>query len=278
MISRRLRGPAPLHHTLIHNVKNTGITLCTLDPRRFDHGSVIRQEKLEVPEGSMKGYESLRDFLAPKGAELLVDSLRQGLFRDPTFVDFKALPPASHAPKLTDADGRINWSQWSSDRIFSAQKVNRTLWNQWPLKDGTTSKVNMFGMKIVGNIAATQKEGISWEAGVPRRYTILENGEWLDRTPSPGDKNRREAYVTEPAHRKATKGDVLIMDKVEEGLIPEPDDAGRRQIVGMFSTDGAFLTMDRMIVQRKGKSTTVPLSVGIQMLYDLAGTPNQTLC
>lgn len=70
--------------------------------------------------------------MGPRGAELLVDTIRQGQFVAPTksLRDVEAVE-ASQARKLTKEDAHIDWQHWTSEYILRAQKAMGALWNIW---------------------------------------------------------------------------------------------------------------------------------------------------
>ncbi|TDZ44672.1 Methionyl-tRNA formyltransferase [Colletotrichum trifolii] len=128
------RGPAPLHHTLLQRRTHTGVTLQTLHPKSFDHGTVLAQTPLPgipIPENCTT--QDLHDIVTPLAAELLVDGLRRGVHvpphKDvgwqPTDEELRNL---SHAPKLTKDDRQLKWGKMSSDDVVLRQRVLGPVW------------------------------------------------------------------------------------------------------------------------------------------------------
>ncbi|KAK3392147.1 Formyltransferase [Sordaria brevicollis] len=120
-----LRGPAPLHHALLHRLSHTGVSVQTLSPQTFDAGTVIAQTPLPgipIPEGCT--VPQLHDLLAPLGASMLVSSLQQGLHIPPLVPVVNNSVPTSgilpdgrtlkHAPKITKADQHLSF--WAAQR------------------------------------------------------------------------------------------------------------------------------------------------------------------
>ncbi|EON62733.1 hypothetical protein W97_01958 [Coniosporium apollinis CBS 100218] len=108
-----LRGPAPIHHTLLQGRKTTGITLQTLHPKHFDQGMILAQTpELDIPHPDTCTPKVLIEYLAPLGGQLLVESLRKRLFVPP-LEDAgwyaKEGQKLWHAPKITKEDRHINW-------------------------------------------------------------------------------------------------------------------------------------------------------------------------
>ncbi|KAL8642631.1 MAG: hypothetical protein Q9228_000680 [Teloschistes exilis] len=129
-----LPGPAPLHHTLLEGRKTTGVTLQTLHPTQFDKGKIIAQTPYPGIEHDAESVEQLRDLTAPLGAELLVSSLRNGLFVAPVqetgwYRGDQSLTRFKKASKIGPEDRHIDWASWSADEILRRQRVIGPLWN-----------------------------------------------------------------------------------------------------------------------------------------------------
>jgi methionyl-tRNA formyltransferase len=101
----RYRGAAPINWTLIRGEAVTGVTIMRVD-EGVDTGDMLLQT--ETPVGQNETYDQLHDRLALLGADLLlqaVQSLEAGTVTPRPQDD--AL--ATHAPRLTREDGRIDW-------------------------------------------------------------------------------------------------------------------------------------------------------------------------
>ncbi|KAI4107733.1 MAG: hypothetical protein L6R37_001418 [Teloschistes peruensis] len=132
--SARLPGPAPLHHTLLEGRKTTGVTLQTLHPTQFDKGEIIAQTPYPGIEHDAESVEQLRDLTAPLGAELLVNSIRNGSFVAPVqgtgwYRGDQSLTRFKKASKIGPEDRHIDWASWSADEILRRQRVIGPLWN-----------------------------------------------------------------------------------------------------------------------------------------------------
>ncbi|KAI1260884.1 formyl transferase [Xylariaceae sp. FL1019] len=118
-----LRGPAPLHHTLMQGRDVTGITLQTLDDRAYDHGVILDQthpdprhatEALRIP-ADCTTVSKLHDLVTPVAASMLVRGLRQGLHvpphEDRRWQELNHTPeddkPLIHAPKIQKEDSQL---------------------------------------------------------------------------------------------------------------------------------------------------------------------------
>lgn len=128
-----LRGPAPIIHTLLKRRAYTGVTLQTMHPTLFDHGTILAQTQSPgVPVPADSTPDSLLKTLSPLGAELLCRGINDATFVPPVKdvrVDFPEAQHADYAPKVTPEDRRINWTTWTSDEILLRDRVLGRLWD-----------------------------------------------------------------------------------------------------------------------------------------------------
>lgn len=130
------RGPAPLHHTLLAGRTTTGVSLQTLHLQHFDHGTILAQTPspgFEIPNPDSCTVPELLDVVAPKGAELLVKGIQQGLFVPPHknagwyTAEQKDL---IHATKIKPEDKHIDWATWTWTTISRRERVLGPLWSK----------------------------------------------------------------------------------------------------------------------------------------------------
>ncbi|KAG5976486.1 hypothetical protein E4U55_007320 [Claviceps digitariae] len=131
-----LRGPAPIHHALLRGDTHMGISLQTLDPKAFDHGTILAQTPspgLPVPPDAP--LRAVVKDAAAHGAAMLVQGLRDGLhvppYRD---VGWKAAhlqaqgkQTLQHAPKITKADGQID-PNWTAEQFVRRIRALGSVW------------------------------------------------------------------------------------------------------------------------------------------------------
>ncbi|CAG7560141.1 unnamed protein product [Fusarium equiseti] len=142
-----LRGPAPIHHAILRGDTHVGVSLQTLDDKAFDHGTVLSQTPrpgIPVPPGCT--VKELTDLLAPIGAQMLVQGLRDGLYKPPhQNKGWKGEElnqgQLTHAPKVSKADGHIKWSSWTADDIVRRARVVKSLWTEAINKKGETKRL-----------------------------------------------------------------------------------------------------------------------------------------
>jgi methionyl-tRNA formyltransferase len=110
----RYRGASPIHHAVMAGDPVTGATIMRI-VKELDSGPILAQA--EVPIGPDDTAVDIERLVAGRGAELLleiVDRLAAGAV--PETAQDDAL--ATYAPKLTKADGVIDWSR-SADQIHN---------------------------------------------------------------------------------------------------------------------------------------------------------------
>lgn len=100
------RGAAPIHWAILNGEKETGVTTMLMD-QGLDTGDMLLKSKVEI--APTMNYGRLHDVLAPKGAELLAETVRlwpSGQL-NPTKQDDLL---ATYAPLLKHEHEKINWN------------------------------------------------------------------------------------------------------------------------------------------------------------------------
>ncbi|BDG70199.1 methionyl-tRNA formyltransferase [Roseomonas fluvialis] len=115
----RWRGAAPIHAAILAGDAQTGITIMRME-EGLDTGPMLLAEALPIPPDATVG--ALHDALAAQGARLVVRALAEA----PPAVPQPAAG-VTYAPKLTKADGRLDWT---TDAATLERRV-RAL-NPWP--------------------------------------------------------------------------------------------------------------------------------------------------
>lgn len=131
------RGPAPLHHTLLAGETTTGVTVQTLHHESFDHGVILSQTPapgFDIPNPNSCTVPELLNLVAPKGAQMLVESIDKGLYvppiKDVGQCSTKDTSELIHASKIIPEDRHINWAEWSSANIARRNRVIGPLWSK----------------------------------------------------------------------------------------------------------------------------------------------------
>ncbi|KAB8606255.1 hypothetical protein FH972_025885 [Carpinus fangiana] len=182
-----LWGPAPLHHTLLEGRTASGVTLQTLHPKHFDSGDILSSVSFDLPANGWLSYPELRDFAADHGANLLVDSLRRGLYARSQAS--KNLPTGdtghkhagSHARKLTPEDAHVDWATWSAERVLRTVNALGRVWNDVPVIRKNKSVETRVSWTSVAAAENVPEEAIAHATALPPSPPALER----DTSPSP---------------------------------------------------------------------------------------------
>ncbi|EGU87006.1 hypothetical protein FOXB_02400 [Fusarium oxysporum f. sp. conglutinans Fo5176] len=181
-----LRGPAPIHHAILKGYDYTGISLQTLDHRIFDHGTILSQTSrpgISIPPGCT--VQELTSLLAPIGAQMLIQGLRDGVYVPPrqnTGWRAEELSDEQlvHAPKVTKADGHIKWTKWTGDDIVRRVRVLGSVWTHAVNKKGDKKRLifqdaETISSKDIGNHGA--KVRLLEDTGVVLETLIWDQGD-----------------------------------------------------------------------------------------------------
>ncbi|GAO48565.1 hypothetical protein G7K_2738-t1 [Saitoella complicata NRRL Y-17804] len=134
------RGPAPIHHALMNGDVYTGVTIQTLDPKEFDNGRILEQERVDIPQDAT--LENLKNMLAEKSGNMLVDFVRKRWGSE--MVDGNPLAsltsvtsyPKIYAPKVAKDALRVNWKEWSGRKVMQWNKAfTGQLWTTLHVND-----------------------------------------------------------------------------------------------------------------------------------------------
>ncbi|KAI3405554.1 FMT1 [Candida oxycetoniae] len=110
----RYSGSSPLQYALLNDDLETGVTVQTLHPTKFDHGSIIAQSSA-VPILDSDNYSSLASKLGDIGGEILAKVIEDG-----SFVDIKPLTNSytrCFAPKIDKQERQALWSHYSARQL-----------------------------------------------------------------------------------------------------------------------------------------------------------------
>lgn len=165
----RYRGAAPIAWALLHGDSQTGVTIFQLS-EQLDAGPIILREG--VPIKADDTAETLGERLAQRGAELLVRALKGLAEHRATFTP-QDDAQASVAPKLTKAQGYLDWRQ-PADRLSRVVRATipwpgaTTQWRDELLKilAATVGTVGQVPVGTVpGSVVAVSPEGVTVATG-----------------------------------------------------------------------------------------------------------------
>lgn len=103
----KYRGAAPFQRAMINGEATTGVTVFQLN-ERWDAGAIWGQRSTAIKD--TETADELHDRLAELGAGLIVDVLGQIAAGTVRAVE-QDVAQATRAPKLSKADGTVDWSQ-----------------------------------------------------------------------------------------------------------------------------------------------------------------------
>ena len=117
----KYRGASPVQWALLNGEEKTGITIFELN-EKMDEGNILTQEEtIILPDENAAELEAR---LAQTGAELLIKTIFEIKKIKPVKQDHTL---ATFAPKLSKADGRIDWTK---DSLYLQRKLRA--FNPWP--------------------------------------------------------------------------------------------------------------------------------------------------
>lgn len=113
------------------------MTLQTLHHKTFDHGTILAQTPIpgfDIPNADFCTVPELVNFVAPKGAQMLVDGINDGLFvppvKDAGWRANEATENLTHASKIKPEDLHIDWANWTMLEINRRNRVLGSLWSK----------------------------------------------------------------------------------------------------------------------------------------------------
>ncbi|HBR10452.1 methionyl-tRNA formyltransferase [Candidatus Bipolaricaulota bacterium] len=184
------RGAAPINWVLINGEEKTGVTTFFLD-EGIDTGPILLQCELTIDPDETA--EELQIRLAEQGAQLIVETIDRL-----THCDLTAIPQdnsaASYAPKLSRADGKIDWNRPSTAIYNQARGMT-----PWP---GTFTYLN--GKRI--KIHRCRLSGINSHDFLPGKIVLPETGRLLIATAD----DLLEIVEIQPAGRRAMSGRAFL--------------------------------------------------------------------
>ena len=142
----KYRGAAPIAWALLNGERETGVTIFQLD-ERLDDGDVVLQERIAIEPGERS--DALARRLAERGADALVRALQLMASGRATFTP-QDESHATLAPKLTKAQGRIDWRR-------PAEAIERLVRASIPWPGAATTRQGA-PLKIVAAAAAAPEQ------------------------------------------------------------------------------------------------------------------------
>lgn len=117
----QLRGAAPIQWAISRRLATSGISIQSLESRRFDSGRIFAQQEMPFPPPEAHNstvYTELEGIMAQYAAKLFVQMLQnlphhveRSWEQDPTAV--------SRAPKIKQTDCKIDFNTMTTDQIVA---------------------------------------------------------------------------------------------------------------------------------------------------------------
>lgn len=185
------RGAAPINWALINGEERTGVTTFFIR-HEIDTGDVISREQVEV--GPEENAGELHDRLMTVGAELLsrtvIDLLADHVVRIPQAASTGA--SLHHAPKLTPAIARIDWSK-DAMRVHDLVRglsPHPGAWCMWE-QQGVQQQFKLLRTRITDIVSEAAPGSVLMEKG---RLLIRCGHGWLEALEvQPENKRRMDA-------------------------------------------------------------------------------------
>ncbi|KAI0676524.1 Formyltransferase [Trametes maxima] len=156
------RGAAPIQHALIDGQCETGVCVIEMTERKkgIDSGAIWGTERLSIQEGAM--FPTLRDELAVKGGQLLVDTLRNILAGKDTRTPQGVDPSARRAPLITMQDSAVDFRVMRAGDI---ERRHRAVSHQKPMTTllKTQRTLQLHELAVIIDIPANVKEHLPTE-------------------------------------------------------------------------------------------------------------------
>lgn len=133
----RYKGASPIQYALLNEDEYTGVTVQTLHPSKFDHGSIVAEsDPIKIDDLLAKGPISkfgsdipiktatLMDQLGLQGASLLRLVITQQLYRQEQHdVRKNIIFEPSYAPKIIPEMKHVNWKKDTAETLLNKLQV-----------------------------------------------------------------------------------------------------------------------------------------------------------
>jgi len=162
----RWRGASPIQQAILAGDEITGVSLMKME-RGLDTGDVILHRSL--PIDPTWNAAQLHDALAPLGAELLLESLRdfETVLRQAKAQDNSA---ATYAPRLSKQQAEIDWSQSAAVllreiRAYNPWPVSFSFLQQDSIRLWAARACSDYDAQQAGRVVAHTREGVYVSCG-----------------------------------------------------------------------------------------------------------------
>eukprot|EP01080_Neovahlkampfia_damariscottae_P005073 gene5073-8673_t len=103
----KYRGAAPIHHTILNDERETGVSIIELDTKRMDFGNILDQIRISIDERII--YSELYSKLSKLGGDRCIHVLKNiDELRKNNVIENKQ--DSIHANKIYKNDGKLNFN------------------------------------------------------------------------------------------------------------------------------------------------------------------------
>lgn len=140
------RGAAPLQRAIMDLRPQTGVTVQTLHPTKFDHGRILWQRVVDLPKTTV--LPELRDQLAELGAQGLAEVIKNEKYLGGISIELEW--EASNAPLIDRSEYRVDFGRPAAQ----LDAAGRALGKLWFEQSMTTVKKRKLVKKVARIILA----------------------------------------------------------------------------------------------------------------------------
>lgn len=146
----RYKGASPIQYTLLNQDKFTGVTIQTLHPHKFDHGSIVAQTTpLKVQDLLSNGTVSEFEPGSPKRTAIMMDqlglqggSLLKRVINEKLYINPPASKPSYNSCYASKVNSEMKRLHWSTDTAETATVKLETLGAPYTFKRVDENKSN----------------------------------------------------------------------------------------------------------------------------------------
>lgn len=127
----KYRGSTPIQRAVLNGDQETGVSVVTIEPKKFDIGKILSQERVAISE-STKALDLYHN-LAEIGSSLLMKCLTNIEYYLSNSTE-QSTDGVSYATKLKKCDGYIDWETMTSctiDKIYRAYDSFIPIYCDW---------------------------------------------------------------------------------------------------------------------------------------------------
>ncbi len=151
------RGPAPLQNTILHNMRNTGVTIIQMD-ELMDHGPIVAQKEFSIDENIWPcSTLELSEVLAKVATDLLIDTLSKYENSEIVYQE-QDHEKATYTKMINKADAEVFPDRETVEDIYKKYQAYK-LWPEafYINKDGKRVKIKKMNKEKIERIVVEGK-------------------------------------------------------------------------------------------------------------------------